>query len=97
MENFNYEQVENAILAYQKVSTQWEEISTNLKEIEKTLQSNAFWTGSSSEYFKTNWQSLLNNLDDMTLAMTNIPDFLEKIEENYQKLELELSSMIKEN
>ena len=93
MNLFQYENVEEALLQYQKLKIQMIDILNNLENYEKNLNENLYWSGSGSEYVKQQFSSLLQNAKDINLAMVSLCNFVAQEIENHKTSEQKITSL----
>lgn len=91
MNKFNYDAVEQKVLQFKSLSDQMEEQLEILKNELKVLQGDSIWSGEAHEYFKDTFYHLMNSAIGLSIAMKNISLFVQKIYDNYQSLENQIS------
>ena len=91
MNKFDYEQVEMKISEYRAIYNRMNEELTNLKNVLKTIQNGSIWQGEACEYFKESYNKLLSVAEDLSIAMQNVALYIQKISENYKRLEESIS------
>ncbi len=91
MNKFDYDQVDVKILEYRSLSNRMNDELTSLNEVLKVLQGESIWSGEAHEYFEESYYKLMSVSEDLSIAMQNIPLYLQKISDNYKKLEDSIS------
>ena len=91
MNMFDYDQVDVKILEYRSLSYRMNDELTSLNEVLKVLQGESIWSGEAHEYFEESYYKLMSVSEDLSIAMQNIPLYLQKISDNYKKLEDSIS------
>ena len=91
MNKFDYVQVDTAILEYRSLSNRMDAELAALNEVLKVLQGESIWSGEAHEYFEESYYKLMSVSEDLSIAMQNIPLYLQKISDNYKKLEDSIS------
>ena len=91
MNKFDYDQVDVKILGYRSLSNRMNDELTSLNEVLKVLQGESIWSGEAHEYFEESYYKLMSVSEDLSIAMQNIPLYLQKISDNYKKLEDSIS------
>ena len=91
MNKFDYVQVDTAILEYRSLSNRMDAELAALNEVLKVLQGESVWAGEAHDYFEESYYKLMSVSEDLSIAMQNIPLYLQKISDNYKKLEDSIS------
>ena len=91
MNKFDYDQVDVKILEYRSLSNRLNDELTSLNEVLKVLQGESIWSGEAHEYFEESYYKFMSVSEDLSIAMQNIPLYLQKISDNYKKLEDSIS------
>ena len=87
MAMFDYGEVRNSIVQYGNIGAKVDSLAQEYKALQKKLNSDEYWTGIASDYYKKELGKLLQNLDDITVAFQNIPNYISRIEENHRKID----------
>ena len=87
MNKFDYVQVDTAILEYRSLSNRMDAELAAWNEDLKVLQGESVWAGEDNDYFEESYYKLMSVSDDLSIAMKNIALYVQKISDNYKKLE----------
>ncbi len=93
MDFFDYNYVENALLEYQSLKNQLEQILDILENLEKQLSEELYWSGVGCDFVKQKYSSLLHNASDLRSAMTNLCAYVSGVIENHRLSEEKIASL----
>ena len=93
MELFNYLQVEDKLLQYQRLKTRMNAILTVLENCQKKLNDEIYWSGSGCDYVKQKFALLMDNNTDLRYAMVNLCTYLSGVIENHKSAEQKISHL----
>ncbi len=84
---FDYGEMANAIQKYQKISGEMDTLINDYRTIEKKINSDTYWMGEASNYYKNEMHNLLKNLEDIKIATKNISRYITRVEANHRKID----------
>lgn len=87
MAMFDYTEITNSIHNYQKISNNFESLNSDLRSLQKKISSDNSWSGEAANYYKSELSKLFKNLDDISIAFKNIPNYVSRIEANHRKID----------
>lgn len=87
MAMFDYREITNSIQNYRKLSNDFDTLKINFQSIQKKINGDTYWSGEAADYYKTEINKLFKDLDDISVAMKNIPNYISRIEENHKKID----------